>query len=539
MSSPKNLFKFILKAGIVVGYLGLILVLVMQALTPGSESSNISNSVGDKLNDVVTDIQKPEAETVEVEEVKLHSLTVEGVEYADNIIIFIGQSGTVNCTVLPDNATNPSLSYHSSDESVLEIYSNGRIFAVGKGSAKITVCSAENESLGDEITITVLKVLPEGIEIDNLPPELRVGDAHRLDLVFRPTNTSDRSVIWESSDETVISVSESGKLTAMAEGTATVSVTSVADPSLNSSVEITVLPKPDVPMIPPESLTIESDTTVGYIGSTIKLSAKLYPTNADGNVEWYSSDEGVATISQKGILTCLKEGEVTVIARCAENIEHSITISIKEVLSKNIRLDFEDVKAFGNGYTMKQGKSGRVIAILDENATIRNVTFTSSNENVARIGADGVIEALAGGSTTITVYTEYEGEITEASFILNIERITLKDTVENFYYLIRKSIGHFGAFFVLGILGSFTYYIIFKKDLIGTLFAGGVNLVAGFAVAGITEILQLPYFTQGRYCSFDDVLLDFSGYCMSSIPIYLVIILIHLVAFLFKKIKNK
>ena len=91
---------------------------------------------------------------------------------------------------------------------------------------------------------------------------------------------------------------------------------------------------------------------------------------------------------------------------------------------------------------------------------------------------------------------------------------------------------------MLGIFGSLTYYIIFKKNLKGKLGAFVVNLLAGFAVAGITEILQLPYFTQGRYCSFDDVLLDFNGYCSSSIPIFAIIILAHLITLLIKKKKN-
>ena len=64
-----------------------------------------------------------------------------------------------------------------------------------------------------------------------------------------------------------------------------------------------------------------------------------------------------------------------------------------------------------------------------------------------------------------------------------------------------------------------------KGKLLGFL----VCIVAGFAVAGITEILQLPYFTQGRYCSFEDVMLDFFGYCVAAIPIILVLLSIHFI----------
>jgi VanZ family protein len=98
--------------------------------------------------------------------------------------------------------------------------------------------------------------------------------------------------------------------------------------------------------------------------------------------------------------------------------------------------------------------------------------------------------------------------------------------------------GHFGAFLVLGIFGSLTYYIIFKKSLKGKLIAFLTCAVAGFAVAGITEILQLPLFTYGRYCSFSDVLLDFVGYCTSTVPMYIIIILLHIIGMLITRLKS-
>lgn len=542
MSKPKNVFKFLVKAGIIIGYIGLIVILILQALTPGSESSDISNSVGDKFDEIATGIQKPEVDVVSVEDIKILSLTVGKNEYDEDIILYIGQSGTVDCKVYPSDATNPSLSYSSSDGDVLSVYPSGKFVAEGVGTATITVSSIENDDIADKITVTVSEIAPEKIEIDNIPTELHVEEKHMLEVEFTPKNTSDKSVTWESSDKSVLSVSKSGSLTAKKEGTATITVTSVADPTLTASVEITVLPKSEDPIIPAESLTVKADESVGYIGSTLKLSAALYPADADGKIEWYSSNEKIATVSQKGVVTCIAAGSVTITAKCGDTIEDSISITVKEVLSENIYLEFDGIRKDGDGdgnaYALKQGESGKVIATLDENATIFDITYSSSDESVARIGADGVIEALSGGSTTITVSTSYDGEVTEVSFLLNIERITLKDTIENFYYIIRKSIGHFGAFLVLGFLGSFTYYIIFKKDLKGKLLAFAVNLVAGFAVAGITEILQLPYFTQGRYCSFDDVLLDFSGYCTSSIPIYLVIILWQIVMMIVRRIRG-
>lgn len=532
----KDILKLVVKAGIILGYVGLIVILILQALTPGNESSNISNSVGDKLNEVATDLQNPEVETYAVESVKIASVNLDGTDSdINNASLFIGQSGMISCTVAPDNANNPSLIYASSNEAIIEVFSNGKILAKSAGSATITVSSAENEQLSDSITVTVYEVLAKEIEITNIPEEICVGYSHRLEVDFTPSNTTDKSIIWESSDPTVLQVSKNGSLTAVSEGTVTITATVSADPSLSFCIEISVLPKPEIPVIPAEAIEITAASSVGYIGSDLKLSAKLYPADATGKAVWYSSDETVATVSQKGVVTCHKAGEVVITARCGENIESSINITVKEVLSKNIHLELDGLSDSSEGYSIKQGEVGKVIATLDENATIQSITFSSSDESVAKIWQDGVIEAVSGGSATITVSTSYEGEVTEESFLLTVERITLKDTMKNFYYIIRKSVGHFGAFLVLGILGALTYYIIFKKDLVGKLISFGVCIVAGFAVAGITEILQLPYFTQGRYCSFDDVMLDFKGYCCSAVPIGLLIIALHFIVPLIKK----
>lgn len=521
-------FKLIVKSGIILAYVGLIIILIVQALTPGSESSNISNNVGDKLNDVATEIQKPEAEIFDVESVKIKSITIGGKALdLDDVSITVGQSAMIDSKVAPENANNQSLVFSSSDDNILHVYANGKITAKAAGEAMITVSSAGNEQIYDSILIKVTEVAAEGIEISNIPDEICVGDIHRLEIDFTPSNTSDKSVIWKSSDDTVLEVSKSGSLTAKGEGTVTITATSSANPSLSAAVEITVLPKPDIPSVPVESLEIKTASNVGYIGSTVKLSAKLYPADADGKAIWYSSDETVATVSQKGVVTCHKAGEVTITARCGEGIEESIHITVKEVLSENITLKLEGLRENGDNYLIKQGESGKVIATLDKNATVQTVVFSSSDEKVAKIGQDGVIEAVSGGSTTITVSTSYDGKTTEESFLLTVERITLKDTMENFYYIIRKSIGHFGAFLVLGIFGALTYYIILPKSFKGKLLSVVICLVAGFAVAGITELLQLPYFTQGRYCSFDDVLLDFAGYCTSAIPIGLIILIAH------------
>ena len=531
-----KVFKNIIKASIIIAYIALIIVLILQALTPGHESSAISNSVGDKINDVITELDRPEVEAVKMQSVELDYITVSGEKYKEKeITIYLGSSGSINSKITPADATNKALEYRSGDASIVSVTADGRIFANAIGSTYITVTSNEDPELFYTVSVSVVEVKLESIKIGNLPNEFSVGQRHKLELELTPSNSTEKSVLWESSDSSVLTVDKYGVITANGEGIATVTVKSTVNSHIYSSVEIEVLPEQSTPVIPVEYIKISSNVDTGRVGDSVKLTVQIAPEGAVCNLIWHSSDETVATVSQDGVVTFRKAGDVTFTASHGDEISDSITFKVKERLSESITIEMESISATESGYLLKQGKSAKVIATLDEDATVLEIIYASSDDSIAKISSDGTIEALKGGKVTITVSTSYDGEVTSESFELTVEALTLKDTMQNFYYTIRKSIGHFGAFLVLGFLGTLTYYIIFNKRFTGKLLACVASLFSGFAIAGITEILQLPYFTEGRYCSFDDVLLDFSGYCTAAIPIALIILAGHLILALFRR----
>lgn len=538
MKKRFKILKTALSAVVILVYISLIVVLMAQALTPGSESAEISQSFGDKINQAVTDIKPPVAEKINVDDVKISSVVVGDEEYsAEDICISIGNSGRIIAFAYPNNATNRALAYSSDNEDVLAVYPDGRIVALSVGTATVTVISLENSEYTASVTVNVKNIPLEKIEIHTANDSIRVGDSIRLDVEYYPEETSEREVTWRSSDSDVISIDESGTLVAVGEGEAIIYAASKNE-DITSEIKITVLPAIEEEVILPTAIVVTSPMSTYEIGDRASLVAELYPLDASGNIIWHSSDDSVVSVSQSGAIRCKRAGEAEITARCG-NLECKVKITVKEVLSKEIRFNLSNIKKVDGVYTIKQGESGKVTAILDKNATILDVKFASSNENVAKIGADGAIEALRGGETTITISTSYGDETTSTSFVLSVKRITLEDTIDNFSHWVRKAMGHFGAFLVLGIFGSFTYLIIFKKNLRGRLIAFLVCLAAGFAVAGITEILQLPIFTPGRGPSFSDVMLDFTGYCTSTIPIYVIILAVNLIIYLVKHRKSK
>ena len=541
MKAIGKIFKTVASAAIIMIYIAMIAMLIWQALTPGEESADISQSFGDKLNDAVGEIGTPESSKVAVSGVEIAYVIVDGEEHrGESLTISLGDYGKIKANVKPEDATNRALEYFTSDDSIVKVYPDGRIFAVSSGIVTITVKSAENPNYSHSITVTVQEISLEKIEFGENDTELSVGETSRLELELYPENTSENAIIWSSSNPEVLKVDKNGTITAISEGEAEISATSEGNSEIFASVKITVLPKVEAPEIPLESIKLSANESVGFVGEKMTISANLYPDGASGKLTWYSSDESVATVTQKGVVSFLKSGVVTITVKCGTDISDSAIISVKEVLSENIYLDFDGIdQSEDDSYIIKQGESGKINATLDKNATIKDISFSSSNEKVVKIGQDGSIEALRGGSVTITVSTSYDGEVTSKSFVLTVDPLTLEDTIDNFYYFVRKSMGHFGAFLVLGIFAALSYYIILPKHIYGKITAFEITMFAGFAVAGITEILQLPYFTQGRHGSFDDVLLDFIGYCTSTIPMYVIIILFHYIGVLVKHIKNR
>ena len=117
------------------------------------------------------------------------------------------------------------------------------------------------------------------------------------------------------------------------------------------------------------------------------------------------------------------------------------------------------------------------------------------------------------------------GERKEISVTIYVKRQELITDLSAFFYKVRKAIGHFGAFLVLGIFSTFTYMLYLKNKK--WIFSIPINFVAGFLLALLTEVIQT--YIPGRHGSFNDVLIDYSGFILSSIILTIIILVYHYV----------
>ena len=217
-----------------------------------------------------------------------------------------GETASLRAAVLPSDATEYTLTWSSSDAGVATISQDGIVAAIKAGSATITA-SAGGKS-GTCSIVVAAKVIPvEKIELDQTELSLEEGETADLIATVAPSDATDPTVTWSTSDPEVATVSGQGKVTALKAGSAIITARA-GDKTARCGV--TVNPK----FIHVESISLDITELSIFEGRGVSLTVTVLPANAtDPSIKWYSSDEKIATVNQKGDVEAIKEGEVAII----------------------------------------------------------------------------------------------------------------------------------------------------------------------------------------------------------------------------------
>jgi len=162
-------------------------------------------------------------------------------------------------------------------------------------------------------------VLPTEIAISNPVSELEGYEEYQLNVNITPSDTFDKRLIFESSDENVATISQDGLLSTKKLGTTTITITSVADSSVKTTMTLTVINVDRVEIRTTGHGTIK-------VGETIQLQATVYPTTA--SAIWSSEDTAIATVSSSGLVTGVAEGAATIKVVSSVDSEIQMTIEV-------------------------------------------------------------------------------------------------------------------------------------------------------------------------------------------------------------------
>ena len=313
----------------------------------------------------------------------------------------VNETAQLAASVLPATA-NQGIKFTSSDETVATVSETGLVTARKEGTAVITATAADGSEKSASCTIkvgaTAVDVPVTGITLDQ--PEITIEvlkDAKQLKATVEPANATNKDVVFSSSNTNVAVVSNTGLVTAINNGAATITVTSKENPSIMAKCLVKVgapVLVTDVTVQPAE-LNLKTD-------GTYQLSVSVLPSNADERgVTFESSNTAVATVSASGLITAKGPGTatITVTAKDSSGKKATCTVTVTQPV-KGVTVSPSSV------VIQKDNVQKLTASVVPENATNKKLIYKSSNETVAVVSNDGIITARSEGWATITVCSE-------------------------------------------------------------------------------------------------------------------------------------
>jgi len=340
----------------------------------------------------------------------------------------VGSSGALIVTILPENAANKKVIWESSNPSVATVSSSGIVTAISTGTATITV---RTESGGKIASCTVtVTIAVTGVSLNKNAATLAIGGTEQLTATVQPQNASNKNVTWNSSNTAIASVSSNGLVTALAAGTATITVRTV-DGNKTATCTITT-------PVAVTGVTLNKTTTSLTAGSTEQLMPTIQPTNATNkNVTWESSNTNVATVNSNGLVTAKAVGTATITVRTSDSNKTAIctvTVTAATISVTGVTLNKTST-------SLEVGKTEQLTATIQPaNATNKNITWSSNNNNVATVNSNGLISAVAAGNATITVTTQDGNKtatcnVTVTTPTVAVTGVTLNKTTTSIIYV--------------------------------------------------------------------------------------------------------
>ena len=314
----------------------------------------------------------------------------------------VNEAYQLNAKAKPDNATNTKLTYTSDTPTVASVNDKGVITAKKAGQAVVTIKAANN--ISKEITVTVTAVPVTDIVFDPALPgnplSLSVGGICPLHAKVQPENATNKKLTFASSAPAIASINDEGTITAHELGNAEITIQAANEVSKKLKVIITAAPVAvtDIvfdPALPGNPLSLS-------VGGTCPLHAKVQPENAtDKNLIYSSADDSIASVDDKGMITAHKTGNTKITIKASNGVskEVSVTVTAAHIPVTSIVLSPDET-----GISLVKGTTRQINAhAMPENATNKQLTYSSDDETVAVVNDKGVITANGVGSAHITI----------------------------------------------------------------------------------------------------------------------------------------
>lgn len=313
--------------------------------------------------------------------------------------INIGNSTKLNVTLESDSASNRSVVWGSSDESIVTVDGEGNIYGNKIGTAVVTAAAADG---GGAIATCVVQVVEPvtGIRFNDTTMNMYKGDTRKISVTVSPSSATVKALVWESSDPAIATVDEDGEVTAVAPGKCKITATSTDGNNVKAVCTVYVKDTANA-----TSLTITPSVVNFKVGDTRNLTVRSVPTSITETVSWISSDPTVVMVDGNGMITGVGAGTATVTAygrvSGAEAV-CTVNVDISAVKATSIRLNT-------NQLITLVGKTNALQYRLMPTNSVERINWISSDPAVATVDMDGKVTTVGPGVCQIIAQTSIGG----------------------------------------------------------------------------------------------------------------------------------
>ena len=280
--------------------------------------------------------------------------------------------------VVPETATNREIVWSVSDPEVLTVTSKGLVYAVGSGTAKVVATTADGGHTAEYWFNVPDESYPvRGVSLDRNTATIYMGEGGlKLTAAVSPSYATNPAVTWESDNPQVAAVDQSGQVTPVSAGYATITVKTAEN---GFTAECLVSVQPVRTRVEGISFTSES-VDVGLYAS-VTLKPVFDPVDAtDQTVTWESSNKAVATVSRTGVVTTIGLGTATITATSNDG-------GYKASIKVNVAL------TAGYGDVNNDGDVDAADALMALQASVGLRALTTNEKGIADVNGDGYVDA--------------------------------------------------------------------------------------------------------------------------------------------------
>lgn len=233
---------------------------LVSALSAGTANITVTTEDGNKTATCAVTVTTPAA-PIPVTAIALSDATVA-----------VGSTTTLTVTYTPADAnTGKAISTWTSGNNAVATVANGVVTGISAGTTTITATTEGGKTASCTVTVNVVAVT--GVSLDKTSANLQIGGSISLTATVTPANASNKTVTWNSSNPAVATVGN-GVVSAVAEGSATITVASVADPTKTATCTVTVTagtPVPQTSLTLHEPEVYEAKTKEGGYGGQLSI----------------------------------------------------------------------------------------------------------------------------------------------------------------------------------------------------------------------------------------------------------------------------